>query len=442
MSWHVLVLLEGLPYPLDPRVRAQVAALREAGHEVTVVCPTGAGLQERDVVRDGARIRCFPAPPAGSGALGYAREYAVALLRMRRVVRAVGRERPVDVVLVCTPPDFLVWVARPLARRGAAVVFDYREISPELFEAKFGRRGPVHRLLVLAERYAFRHADAVTTVSDPCAQLARARGGADPDRVFLVGNGPDSSRVYPVPPRPELRRGKTHLVLWLGFMSRQEGLEVLIDVAERMVRDQHRDDVHFAIVGQGDAREPLQRDVDRRGLGDHVGLTGAVGDDLVRAYLATADVCLGVDTRNAMNDRAAMRKILEYLALGKAVVQFPLAEMQRLCGDACAYARDGDAADMTKRISELLDDEGRRRRLGDAARRRIEDAGLSWQQQVPDLLASIEAAHEARMASPKVRTPTVQTRSRRRRARADLRLAAPHLFARTAGGRQDDRPLL
>ena len=59
--------------------------------------------------------------------------------------------------------------------------------------------------------------------------------------------------------------------------------------------------------------------------------------------MSTADVCVGVDERNAMNDRAAMRKVLEYLALGKAVVQFPLAEMQRLCGDATVYARNGDA---------------------------------------------------------------------------------------------------
>jgi glycosyltransferase involved in cell wall biosynthesis len=433
--------MEGLPYSLDPRVRAQVAALSEAGHEVTVVCPTGHGLEERDVVRDGARIRSFAAPPPGSGALGYAREYAVALLRMRRVVRSVRRERSVDVVLVCTPPDFLVWVARPLARRGAAVVFDYREISPELFEAKFGRRGPAHRLLLLAERYAFRHADAVTTVSRPCTQLACGRGGADPDRVFLVGNGADSSRVYPVPPRPELRRGKAHLVLWLGFMSRQDGLEVLVDVAERMVREEHREDVHFAIVGQGDASAPLQREIDRRGLGDHVELTGVVGDEFVRAYLATADVCVGVDRRNSMNDQAAMRKILEYLALGKAVVQFPLTEMERLCGDACAYARDGDAADFTMRIGELLDDEARRRRLGAAASRRIQDEGLSWQHQVPRLLASIEAAREARTAMHPGK-PTAQARRPRRRASAGVRWARPQPLAPARRGREDDRAVL
>ncbi|MEA2134463.1 MAG: hypothetical protein QOC68_2372, partial [Solirubrobacteraceae bacterium] len=151
------------------------------------------------------------------------------------------------------------------------------------------------------------------------------------------------------------------------------------------------DDVHFAIVGPGDAREALQRHVDALRLGHAVELTGGVSDERVRAYLSTADVCVGVDECNAMNDRAAMRKVLEYLALGKAVVQFPLIEMQRLCGDSTIYARNGDAADLADRICALLDDDERRRRLGEAARRQV-TAGLMWPQQVPALLAAVETA--------------------------------------------------
>jgi glycosyltransferase involved in cell wall biosynthesis len=391
MSGHVLVLLESLPFAMDPRVRGQVAALREAGFDVTVACPTGCRPGERDLVADGVRVRRFPAPRPGRGPLGYVREYAVALTRLGWLVRAVRRERRVDLVLVCTPPDLLVVLVRSLARRGAAVVVDLREISPELYEAKFRRRGLAHRALLFAERYALRHADAVTTVSRPCAQLAIARGRVDPSRLFLVGNGPDPSRLHAVAPWPELRRGHRFLVLWLGMMSTQEGLGCLVEAADHVIHGLGREDVHFAIVGPGDARDALQRRVDALGLGDGVELPGGVGDELVRAYLSTADVCVGVDERNAMNDRAAMRKVLEYLALGKAVVQFPLAEMQRLCGDATVYARNGDAQDLGNRICELLDDEPRRRQLEEAARRRASD-GLMWPQQVPALLAAVETA--------------------------------------------------
>jgi glycosyltransferase involved in cell wall biosynthesis len=388
---HVLVLLEALPYPLDVRVRAQVAALRASGYAVTVACPTGHGHDALEEVIAGVRVRRFRAPAGGRGALGYVREYAVSWLRLRSLVREVDRQHPVDLVFVCNPPDFFITLARPLARRGAAVLLDYREISPELYEAKFGRRDLLHRLLLLAERHAFRRADVVTTVSEPCAEIARTRGGVDPARVFLVGNGPDPKRVFAVAPRPALRRGRQRLVVWLGAMSTQEGLEHLVEAADQVVHRHARTEVHFAIVGHGDAQETVRRDVAERGLDDYVEVTGAVGDDLVRAYLSTADVCVGVDERNPMNDRAAMRKVLEYLAMRRAVVQFPLAEMHRLCGDATEYARDADAADLADRLCALLDDDDRRRALEDAALERAWD-GLMWPQQVPTLLEAVTVA--------------------------------------------------
>jgi glycosyltransferase involved in cell wall biosynthesis len=388
---HLLVLLEPLPHPFDVRVRAQVKAFTAAGWAVTVVCPTGYGLEARAETVDGVRIRRFKAPGGGSGALGYAREYGISMLQMARLTRAVARERPVDAVMVCNPPDALVALALPLARRGAGVLFDYREISPELFEAKFRRRGLIHRALVATERFAFRYVDTVIAVSEPFAELARTRGGVPADHVFLVGNGADPERVYPVPARPELRHGRGHLVVWLGSMSSQENLGLLVDAAEHVVRRHGRDDIQFAIVGHGDAEQPLRQEVARRNLGGWVELAGSVGDDLMRAYICTADVCVNVDERNAMSDRTAMRKVLEYMALGRPIVQFPLAEMRRICGDTTVYARDGDAADLADRVCELIDDEERRRTLGEAARRRVE-AGLTWPQQVPALLAAADLA--------------------------------------------------
>jgi len=387
----VLVLVEPLPYPFDTRVRAQVEALLSAGHEVTVICPTGFGFDALDETIDGVRVLRFRMPKGGRGADGYLREYGASMLRMARLVRRVGRERFVDVCLVCNPPDLLVALAFLLRRTGTRVVLDFREISPELYEAKFGARGVLHRLLLANERFAFRHSDVVMTVSEPCVTIVRERGTIDPARIFLVGNGPDVRRVYPVDPRPELRCGRAHLVLWLGSMSQQEGLGRLIMAADHLVNALGRDDMVFAMVGPGDVHDELRGEIESRGLGDVIHLSGAVGDDLVRAYMSTATVCVGVDERNAMNDRAAMRKILEYMAMGRAVVQFPLREMQRLCGDTTLYARNADALHLAEQIARLLDDAQLRGELERAARERVSQA-LMWHHQVPRMLAAIDAA--------------------------------------------------
>jgi glycosyltransferase involved in cell wall biosynthesis len=388
---HVVFLVENQPYPYDPRVRGQIEALRATGCDLTVLGPTGYGYESRSEVLDGVAVHRFEMPPAGRGVVGYAREFGVAMLRLGRLASRLARDRPADVVVVCSPPDLLVALARPFRRRGAAVVFDDRELSPELYEAKFGRRGAVFRALLLMERYAFRHADAVLVTNSSYLENATGRGGVPESRVFVVGNGPDPNRIYEVPARPELKRGREHLVLWLGAMSTPERVDLLVDAAAVLVHERGRDDVTFAIAGPGDVVDDVHAQVRRLRLEDHVVLPGRLEDDMVRAYICTADVCVGTDQRNSMNDRAAMRKILEYMALGRAVVQFPLAEMQRLCGDATEYAAEGSAVDLADRISELLDDPDRRHALGDAARRRAEE-GLSWPAQVPAFLGALDTA--------------------------------------------------
>jgi glycosyltransferase involved in cell wall biosynthesis len=393
---HVVVALEALPYPMDVRVRAQVRAMVEAGHAVTVVCPTGHGHYLREESLRGVRILRFAAPAAGRGIVGYAWEFGASLLRMARLLRALQRETRIDVLVVCNPPDLAVGLKWVLARPRPPVVFDFREISPELFDAKFaGAPRPVaallRALLLSGERLAFHGADVVTTVSDPFRRVAIERGGMEPKRVFLVGNGPEAGRVFPVPPRPELRRGRERLVLWLGSMSRQEGLQRLVQAADELVNVRGRHDVAFAVVGPGDVHDELRQEIRVRGLEHVVRVAGAVDDEHVREYMATADVCIGVDESNPMNDRAAMRKIFEYMAAGRPVVQFPLAEMRRLCGDTTAYAANADVRDLARVIDELLADDETRRRLGRAARRRVQD-GLMWEDQAPALVAALETA--------------------------------------------------
>ena len=394
---HVLILLENEPYPYDRRVNQVAGALVEAGFRVTVAAPTGAGSTEAEDEHAGARVLRFRLAPAGTGLLGYLREYASAVRGLRRIARRLEREDPPDIVVACNPPDFLLAVAGPARRRGAKLVFDQHDLSPELFEEKFGRRGAFHRLLLAAERYAFSRADIVLSTNDSQAAIARERGGVDPGRVFVVRNCPDPKRIYPVPPRPDLLRGRRYLVLWLGRMSTQENLDQLVDVAEILAR-RGRDDITFAAVGPGDAREPLLAAISARGLDDRFELPGQVDDDMVRAYLSTAHVCLSLESSSPLNDRSTMIKVLEYMAAERPVVQFPLAEMRHLCGDATAWA--SDPASMADEIVALIDDTGRADRLGAAARARIED-GLLWPDQVPRLIEAMETALEV---SPQVAT--------------------------------------
>ena len=169
-----------------------------------------------------------------------------------------------------------------------------------------------------------------------------------------------------------------------------------------MVNRRGRRDVGFAIVGPGDVREELLDDVRRRGLGETIHLPGQVDSGLLRDYIATSDVCVSVDPRNDLNDRSVMIKVLEYMIMGRAVVQFPLREMQRLCGDATVYARDGDPLDLADKIAGLLDDPALREEMGRRAAERI-GQGLTWPHEVPVLLGAVEQATAGRPVLPRRR---------------------------------------
>jgi glycosyltransferase involved in cell wall biosynthesis len=392
---HCLILRQSEPYPYG-WVRQEAQALAEAGFEVTVVCPTGLGHEVLDETIDGVRAMRYKSPSGGTNVFGYVREFVTAMARMGAIVLRLRRRSRVDAVIVSTPPDFLMLFALPFRRKGAGIVFDQRDPGPELFEAKFGRRGPIYRALVAVERFAFRSADVSMPHNESCADIARERGGVEDDRIFTVGVGPDPRRIFPVPSRPELRRGRRHLVLWIGSMSKQESLGHLIEAADQIVHRHGRTDVAFSIVGPGDERESIQAEVRRRALDDVVDLPGLLtDDDLLRAYMATADVCLSVDERNEMNDKSTMMKVLEYMAMGRPIVQFPLIEMERICGDTTIYAQNADPSDLADKVVELLDDPDRRAALGEAARRRVLD-GQMWPDQIPVLVAAVNAAIERR----------------------------------------------
>ena len=126
------------------------------------------------------------------------------------------------------------------------------------------------------------------------------------------------------------------------------------------------------------------------GVSEFVTFTGRVPDDEMLAMLNTADVCVNPDVANEMNDKSTMNKIMEYMALGKPIVQFDLTEGRYSAQHASLYARRNDPIDLADKILELLDDPARRTWMGQYGRRRVESE-LEWRHEIPKLIAAYEA---------------------------------------------------
>ena len=390
-KWRVLIIVENLPCPFDRRVWQEALALRSHGHAVSIICPKGRGFDEGYEVLEGVHIYRHPLPVEANSALGYGLEYALSLLMEFALAIRIAFTRGFDVIHACNPPDTIFLIGRFFRVFGKRFIFDHHDINPELYEAKFGRRDVWYRLLCRLERWTFATADVSIATNESYRRIAIERGHMDPAKVFVVRSGADLTRVRALPPRPELRRGKTHLVGYVGVIGKQEGLDLLLESVAYMRQRLHRDDVHFVIVGDGTELAAVRQLARELAVEDCVEFTGRIPDAALWEIMSTADVCVNPDRANEMNDKSTMNKILEYMALGKPIVQFDLTEGRFSAGEASLYARPNDVADFAVKLCELLDDPERRATMGAIGRQRVE-GGLAWHHQVPQLLRAYETA--------------------------------------------------
>jgi glycosyltransferase involved in cell wall biosynthesis len=385
---RVLILVENLPSPFDRRVWQEATTLHGAGYQVTIICPTGKGYEAHHEILDGIHIHRYDLPVEGEGAKGYLLEYGVALLRTFQLAWKVFRGRGFDAIHACNPPDLFFLIGGFFKIFfGKKFLFDHHDICPELYEAKFGRRDLGWRLVLLVERLTFRTADLAIATNESYRQIAIGRGGMDPTRVVVVRSGPMLERLKILPPRPALKKGRNYLVGYVGVMGKQEGIDYLLRAVRYIVVKRGRTDVQFGLVGGGTSLSQMQSLAAELGVADYVTFTGRVPDQQLLEMLNTADVCVNPDEANEMNDRSTMNKIMEYMALGKPIVQFDLAEGRFSAQEASVYARRNDAGDLAERILELLDDPQRRARMGEFGRRRVVEE-LAWSHEAPKLLAA------------------------------------------------------
>ena len=393
---RVLFIVENLPSPFDRRIWQEATTLQQAGYLVSIICPTGPGCEKRFEVIDDIAIYRHPLPLEAEGALGYALEYGSALFWEFRLAWRVWRERGFDAIHAANPPDLIFLVAgffKLFMRK--KFLFDHHDINPELYEAKFNRRDLFWKLMLFLERCSFAAADVSIATNESYRRIALERGRMRDDRVFVVRSGPKLERLKQVPPVPALRCGRRFLVGYVGVMGRQEGIDLLLEAVAHLVHRLGRTDVHFGLVGGGPSPETEPPVAAGPRPAQDLTFTRRVDDARMLEMLNTADVCVNPDVANEMNDKSTMNKIMEYMALGKPIVQFDLAEGRFSAQDASLHARPNDVVDLAEKIVALLDDPERLRAMGEFGRQRV-TSELEWRYEAPKLLAAYDTLFEGR----------------------------------------------
>ncbi len=294
---------------------------------------------------------------------------AASLTHVPAVGRALARERFDAVVLYAVPTNG--WQTVILARRRRVpVLFRAIDVPTEM------RRTAFRPLVALAAGFVYRHADAISTHTQPLRQYCIRRGAA-PEKVSVEVPGFNLEHFAPGDPDPVLLDryaiepgGK--VIVFMGEFHYFSAVEWLVEALAPYLRSQQ--DVYLLLLGGkpavgGTSPERVRALAGALGVARAVRAVGRVEYADLPAHLRLADVAVVPLRRTVQADTALPSKALQYLACGLPTVSTPLAGLRSVVCDesmGIVYRELGEG--FVAAVVELLGDAARRRQFAGAAR--------------------------------------------------------------------------
>lgn len=376
----LLIIVQNLPVPFDRRVWQEATSLAAAGFGVAVICPKK-NMYRRGYERiSGIDIYRYPMLyDADRAAFGFFVEFLFCWLATLWLAARAYLHRPFHAIHACNPPDTYFALALLFRPLGVKFVFDHHDLCPEMYAAKgYSKSSALYRGLLFLERCTLRSADAVIAVNISHRDIAIRRGAIDPARVTVVRSGPPRAWCRGGSSCEDLRRGRQFLVVCLGEMGSQDGVDLLLRAIHHYAGHYPRN-VLFTLIGGGPEQPRMQQLARDLGLDEWVYFTGRISDDiLLRSYLTTADICVAPDPLTEYGNFSTVNKIIEYLAMGKPVVAFDLLEHRRTAQDSARYVTPNDSEALSDAVYSLLHDEEKRLEMGRVGQWRFVN-DLAWE---------------------------------------------------------------
>jgi glycosyltransferase involved in cell wall biosynthesis len=386
---HILFILENSYVPHDQRVWNEALEAKAFGYDVTVLNPASKSCDRRHEKVDGIEIYRHPTFFEAKGILGFLTEYGNAIFWELLFSLFIFIRKPFHVIHAANPPDHIVIIALLYRMLGTKFVFDHHDLTPEAYVAKFGRKDSFYRIALLLDYLSLRIADVVISTNESYKKIAVIRGKRDQESVFVVRNGPNIPSYVFKEPSPKIKEGFDFLVVYVGIMNTQDGIENLLEAAKFIIYEKSVRNIKFVLIGYGPDRDRLIGLSQKMGLESYVKFTGFIPEEEMYEIIATADVCVNPEFRNEFTDKSTMIKIMEYMIFGKPIVQFYTTEGEVTAGEAAEYVRKNEPILFAEKIMELLNDPGARKRMGEIGRKRIFET-LNWDRQKVELKKAYE----------------------------------------------------
>jgi colanic acid biosynthesis glycosyl transferase WcaI len=300
-------------------------------------------------------------------------------------------ERP-DLIFVEAQPLTLAlpaWAMRVM--RGVPYVYN----TPDLqVEHAADDRWVTFRWLIRAaaalESRLMRDAACVTTVTHAFIEHFHRKYRVPRERLTFLPNGADTDALRPLPADQSFAQrlgvaGKK-VFTYAGTMAGYQGLEVLVDVAERL---RHRSDIVVLMVGTGPVKEQLVRAAEARGLSNILFRTSPFEEMPQLMSISTAS--LVVLRPLEISRKMRLSKAIPPMACAVPVIYAGWGETSELIAreQVGLTVEPGDPDEIALAITKLADDATFAKELGRRGRF-LAEREFSWAFLVSDWLRQLE----------------------------------------------------
>jgi colanic acid biosynthesis glycosyl transferase WcaI len=382
------------------RLQSVAAELMRAGHAVEVVTalpnyPRGKffpGYEQcfyRREVRSEIvvhRVWVYPALGGGFGRmLNYASFTVTSLFGLLRA------QKP-DYIFVESPPLFVSVPAYMAARIWRVpFIFNVSDLWPDaIVDGGFLRAGILARWIAAMERWSYREAAYVSTVTDGIRKRLIREKGVPSEKILFLPNGVDTILYQPQPSDTSLKKqlgldGKK-IILWAGTLGYAHGLDYVLRAARLL---EGYSEIHFLFVGDGSARAGLERQRRVMRLGN-VTFCDPVPLEQMPRYYSIAEIGFASLLDIPVHDGARPSKVFPVLASGKPLIFVGKGEGAHLLQQANAgiVVPPEDPGALANAVIRLVEDKDLSRELGRNGRR-FAEKHLQWSQLIGSWVAEL-----------------------------------------------------
>lgn len=371
----VCVLLHN-HYETDVRVTRKTEALISAGYEVDLLSLRSKYSKAKNYDLRGVHVHTISLGKKRGSLARYAFEYLIFFLWAFYKVVVLHRKKKYAVIDVNNLPDFLVFAGAYAKWKGAKIVLDMHEITPEFYMSKYGIKSdsPAIRILKYVERKSLEFADYVININKTIEDVLFSRG-LQPSKSTIIMNCVDEgffaaartseSSVIPQVSQPGF------VMMYHGTVTHIYGLDIAIQAFSKV--HNQMPDAEFWVLGTGTEMKALEAQTEQLGLKSKVRFMGLFRPNEIPEWIKRCDVGVLATRQDVFLDLSFSGKLSEYIIMGKSVIASRLMTIRHYFSeDALAFFEPHNPSDLASQMLSLYRDPKLRRQMAERALREYE----------------------------------------------------------------------